>query len=81
MSTQTPGRPHILRDRLGNLPDEHYPSLTQAEKARRKKAVHGLWQIKKEKQLICPKCQSSSGDDWSQCNGACPMPMSPHYVG
>lgn len=27
----------------------------------------------------CPKCHMWSGDDWSQCNGACPMPGSPHY--
>jgi hypothetical protein len=26
-----------------------------------------------------PKCAAVSGDDWSQCIGACPMPMSPHY--
>lgn len=27
----------------------------------------------------CPKCKATSGDDWSQCRGDCPMPMSPHY--
>lgn len=27
----------------------------------------------------CPKCKTTSGDDWSQCQGSCPMPMSPHY--
>lgn len=27
----------------------------------------------------CPKCRAFSGDDWKQCNGACPMPGSPHY--
>jgi phage anti-repressor protein len=27
----------------------------------------------------CPKCKAKSGNDWSQCDGACPMPMSPHY--
>lgn len=27
----------------------------------------------------CPKCGFNSGDDWSQCEGDCPMPMSPHY--
>lgn len=32
--------------------------------------------MKKEK---CPKCGWDSGDDWSQCKGSCPMPMSPHY--
>jgi hypothetical protein len=26
----------------------------------------------------CPKCGHSSGGDWSQCKGACPMPGSPH---
>ena len=29
--------------------------------------------------MICPKCKSESGDDWSQCGGSCPMPMSPYY--
>jgi hypothetical protein len=29
--------------------------------------------------MRCPKCHSTSGDNWSNCNGACPMPMSPHY--
>ena len=28
---------------------------------------------------ICPKCKYRSGDDWNQCKGSCPMPMSPHY--
>jgi hypothetical protein len=27
----------------------------------------------------CPKCYAQSGDNWSQCNGDCPMEMSPHY--
>lgn len=27
----------------------------------------------------CPKCGNESGDDWRQCRGSCPMPMSPHY--
>jgi hypothetical protein len=27
----------------------------------------------------CVKCKASSGDDWSQCKGACPVPKSPHY--
>jgi len=29
----------------------------------------------------CPKCLMYSGDDWRQCGGSCPMPMSPHYAG
>lgn len=29
--------------------------------------------------IRCPKCRYTSGDDWRQCEGACPMPMSPHY--
>jgi hypothetical protein len=29
--------------------------------------------------LKCPKCQTESGDSWSQCGGFCPMVMSPHY--
>ena len=27
----------------------------------------------------CPKCGAFSGDDWSQCEGSCPMPCSPHF--
>ncbi len=27
----------------------------------------------------CSKCGAVSGGDWSQCDGACPMPMSPHF--
>lgn len=27
----------------------------------------------------CPKCFSTSGNDWSQCGGSCPMAMSPHH--
>jgi hypothetical protein len=27
----------------------------------------------------CPKCHHGSGDDWTQCNGVCPVPGSPHY--
>lgn len=29
--------------------------------------------------FVCPKCSATSGNDWSQCRGSCPMPMSPHY--
>lgn len=29
----------------------------------------------------CPKCLHTSGDDWSQCRGECPMPGSPHNRG
>lgn len=29
----------------------------------------------------CPKCSSTSGGDWSQCRGSCPMSMSPHHDG
>jgi hypothetical protein len=32
------------------------------------------------KEMPCPKCRASSGDDWEQCKGSCPMPMSPHYT-
>lgn len=28
---------------------------------------------------VCPKCQKTSGDDWSQCDGVCPMSMSPYF--
>jgi len=27
----------------------------------------------------CGKCGASSGGDWSQCHGACPIRQSPHY--
>lgn len=27
----------------------------------------------------CPKCGNESGDDWRQCRGSCPMPVSPYY--
>lgn len=30
-------------------------------------------------EMYCPKCYATSGDNWSQCDGKCPMPMSPHY--
>jgi hypothetical protein len=33
----------------------------------------------REKSLICPKCNSESGDAWSQCEGLCPMPTSPEF--
>ncbi len=29
--------------------------------------------------MKCPKCRYESGDDWSQCRGSCPMPMSPFF--
>lgn len=28
---------------------------------------------------VCPKCGKISGDDWSQCKGACPMHGSPAF--
>lgn len=31
-------------------------------------------------EVQCPKCGGFHGNDWSQCNGSCPMPGSPHYV-
>jgi hypothetical protein len=31
------------------------------------------------KKIQCSKCKAISGDDWSQCEGSCPIPMSPHY--
>lgn len=35
----------------------------------------------KTKQVVaeCPKCGATSGDDWSQCEGFCPITASPHY--
>lgn len=35
---------------------------------------------KSKPQTGCPKCGASSGDDWSQCKGFCPIPASPHYT-
>jgi hypothetical protein len=29
--------------------------------------------------MTCPKCGAESGDSWLQCEGSCPMPMSPHF--
>lgn len=29
--------------------------------------------------MKCPKCSKDSGDSWVQCEGQCPMYMSPHY--
>lgn len=29
----------------------------------------------------CPKCGATTGNDWSQCKGECPMPPSPYYKG
>lgn len=29
--------------------------------------------------IKCPKCGVSSGDDWTQCHGNCPMPASPYF--
>lgn len=37
--------------------------------------------IDKDAPVTCPKCGATSGDDWSQCKGSCPMPGSPHYDG
>jgi hypothetical protein len=30
-------------------------------------------------QAKCPKCGSISGDDWRQCEGRCPVAVSPHF--
>ena len=30
-------------------------------------------------EITCPKCNYNSGDDWSKCNGLCPMIGSPFY--
>lgn len=27
----------------------------------------------------CPKCGQTSGNDWSQCLGRCPLEISPHH--
>ena len=37
--------------------------------------------MKPERVIVCPKCRYTSGNDWRQCHGSCPMPMSPHYMG
>lgn len=31
-------------------------------------------------QWVCPKCRSNSGNDWSQCEGRCPIKGSLHYT-
>lgn len=28
----------------------------------------------------CPKCGALSGGDWAQCEGFCPISVSPHYA-
>ena len=33
-----------------------------------------------QKLLPCPKCKAETGDAWDNCEGSCPMPMSPHYT-
>ena len=33
-----------------------------------------------ETKPACPKCGNTSGNDWSQCKGVCPMAQSPHYA-
>jgi len=35
--------------------------------------------VTKSFSTVCPKCAATSGGDWRQCRGLCPMPMSPHY--
>lgn len=32
-----------------------------------------------EHPVICPKCHTQSGNDWSQCAGSCPVERSPHF--
>lgn len=29
--------------------------------------------------MICPKCGANQGGDWTQCEGNCPIPVSPHF--
>jgi hypothetical protein len=33
----------------------------------------------KRDERVCPQCLAVSGDDWSQCQGSCPMQASPHF--
>ena len=40
--------------------------------------LRGLVQ-RRDGTIVCPKCRQDSGNDWSQCRGKCPLPMSPHY--
>ena len=35
--------------------------------------------IKPDNLKTCPKCGFQSGDDWAQCEGSCPMELSPFY--
>ena len=30
--------------------------------------------------LECQKCKAISGDNWSQCEGGCPVSSSPYYT-
>lgn len=36
--------------------------------------------MSRETYIQCPKCRYVSGDSWAQCEGVCPMPMSPDYT-
>ena len=46
-----------------------------------KDAYHiGLVWNKKEHVWQCPKCKETSGNDWTQCKGECPVTISPHYT-
>ena len=36
-------------------------------------------QITQENLWRCPRCKMTSGNDWSQCEKRCPIPVSPHY--
>lgn len=35
--------------------------------------------MKPRKVFQCPKCKYTSGNDWKQCGGACPVQGSPNY--
>ncbi|ESY35799.1 hypothetical protein NKK48_01740 [Mesorhizobium sp. C386A] len=35
--------------------------------------------MEKEQEHACPKCGETSGNDWSQCGGVCPIASSPHF--
>lgn len=60
-----------------SCPDARYHTLQEGEQReaeRRRSAGLGLLP-----DGTCPKCHKSSGDDWSQCGGSCPVKDSPHY--
>ena len=36
--------------------------------------------VESDEIIVCPKCKLDDPGDWTQCNGSCPMPESPHFI-